>query len=84
VAFFGRLAAAAVDELDRLEVEGHVRPSQDPEVRGLLLVCLGLGPVVLRPMIESVLGASLGSPEGLRRWLAGEVDLLRHGVYEPD
>ena len=80
--FFARLTAGAMAELERLERQGHVRPTDDPEVRALLMVCLGLGPVVLRPLIESVLGDSLGSAEGLRRWFAGEVEVLQHGVYE--
>ena len=84
VAFFDNVVRAAAHDLASLQRDGHVRPTDDETVRALLLICVGLGPVVLRPLIESALGTSLRSEDGLRRWFAGEVDLLAHGVYEVD
>ena len=83
-AFFDRMVGLAEAEMAALEEAGHVRPAGDGRVRALLMMCLALGPVVLRPLVESALGQSLRSEDGLRRWFAGEVDLLQHGVYGAD
>ena len=75
-------SVAAITEMATLERAGHVHPTEDEVVRALLMLCIGLGPVVLRPVVESALGASLRSEEGLRRWFEGEVELLGRGIYK--
>jgi TetR/AcrR family transcriptional regulator, regulator of cefoperazone and chloramphenicol sensitivity len=77
---FRRLfAAARADE--GLVAAGAIRPGTDPEWRALHQLMLVVGPLILRPLVERELGASLYAPESIERWMGSTIDLLRRGIY---
>ena len=78
---FHRLFAAARAD-DALVAAGTVRADTDPDWRALQQLILVVGPLLLRPLVERELGASLYSPESVERWMAATLDLLQRGIYE--
>jgi AcrR family transcriptional regulator len=78
---FHRLfAAARADEA--LVAAGAIRADTDPDWRALQQLILVVGPLLLRPLVERELDASLYSPDSVERWMAANVDLLERGIYE--
>jgi len=89
----GELGARLFDELYKLSLEtgrameaiGLARPSEDPEMRALLLFALDMGMLMMSDHAARVLGASLDSPEMGGRWVRAVVDLLSNGLLlSPD
>jgi TetR/AcrR family transcriptional regulator, regulator of cefoperazone and chloramphenicol sensitivity len=78
---FHRLFVAARSD-EALVAAGAIRADTDPEWRALQQLMLVVGPLILRPLVERELGASLYEPDSVRRWMAANVDLLERGIYE--
>jgi AcrR family transcriptional regulator len=78
---FHRLFAAARAD-DALVAAGAIRPDTDPDWRALQQLILVVGPLMLRPLVERELGASLYAPESVARWMSATLDLLDRGIYE--
>jgi TetR/AcrR family transcriptional regulator, regulator of cefoperazone and chloramphenicol sensitivity len=78
---FHRLFAATRDD-DALVAAGAIRSDTDPDWRALQQLVLVVGPLMLRPLVERELGASLYAPESIERWMAATVDLLERGIYD--
>jgi AcrR family transcriptional regulator len=78
---FHRLFAAARADA-ALVAAGAIRPDTDPDWRALQQLILVVGPLILRPLVERELGASLYAPESVARWMAANLDLLDRGIYE--
>jgi AcrR family transcriptional regulator len=78
---FHRLFAAARAD-DALVAAGAIRAGTDPDWRALQQLILVVGPLMLRPLVERELGASLYAPESVTRWMAATLDLLDRGIYE--
>jgi len=84
----GELGARLFDELFELslgmargmESIGLMRPSDDQEMRALLLMALDMGMLLLADHVERVLEAPLDSPEIGARWVRAVVDLLSNGL----
>lgn len=84
----GELGDRLFDELFELSMEtdramesgGLARPSEDPEMRVLLLMALDMGMLLLSDHVERALGASLESPEIGGRWVRAVIDLLSNGL----
>ncbi len=76
MALFRRFAVGNAAWLGQLTAAGVLRPAPDTAARDLLLSVLTFVPVLLRPLIERLLGAS-----ALDRWLDTEADLLTHGLF---
>jgi AcrR family transcriptional regulator len=70
---------AARDE--RLVAAGVLRADTDPFWRAMHGVILGVGPLLLRPLIERELGGDLLSEDNVRRWTRARTDLIQHGLY---
>ena len=79
--WFEQMLAMTVGGLGELALRGEARPTDDPLMRGLLLVSIDLGMVVLRPLVERALGAGLTEPAVLERWARAEFDLFHHGLF---
>jgi TetR/AcrR family transcriptional regulator, regulator of cefoperazone and chloramphenicol sensitivity len=77
---FHRLFAAARAD-DALVAAGAIRADTDPDWRALQQLVLVVGPLILRPLVERELGASLYAPESVTRWMAANLDLLDRGIY---
>jgi TetR/AcrR family transcriptional regulator, regulator of cefoperazone and chloramphenicol sensitivity len=77
---FQRLFEAARSD-DALVAAGAIRAGTDPDWRALHQLMLVVGPLILRPLVERELGASLYAPESVERWMDSTVDLLRRGIY---
>ena len=79
------LLTGLVDEtaavLATYEAAGVVLPSTDDRTRATFLVVNDLGAVLLRDLVEQVLGVDPLSPDGLRRWGAVVMDVYARGVY---
>ncbi len=76
MALFRRFAVGNAAWLGQLSAAGVLRPAPDTAARDLLLSVLTFVPVLLRPLIERLLGA-----DALDRWLDAEADLLTHGLF---
>lgn len=79
---FAELAQGFRHHLAAMEDAGTLRPSNDPAVRAGLVIVIALGAWVLRPLLEEALDVSLFDQDGLQRWLSGEQDLFRHGIFQ--
>lgn len=55
------------DGFQEMTDAGTVRPSNDPTMRALFVLSMELGVLLLRPMIESVLGEELTNPAVIKR-----------------
>lgn len=78
--WFSEMIAMTLDGLDRAVAAGLARPSDDPQMRALLLIAMDLGLVLMRPLVERELGTDLADPRIVERWVRTEFDILRHGV----
>jgi AcrR family transcriptional regulator len=78
---FHRLFAAARAD-HALVAAGTIRADTDADWRALQQLILVVGPLILRPLVERELGASLYAPESVERWMTANLDLLRRGIYE--
>jgi TetR/AcrR family transcriptional regulator, regulator of cefoperazone and chloramphenicol sensitivity len=68
-------------ETDRaMETAGIARPTDDHELRALLLMTLDLGVLLLSDHVERTLGKPIGSPEIAKRWVRGVEEILTGGV----
>jgi AcrR family transcriptional regulator len=76
MALFRRFAVGNAAWLGQLTAAGVLRPVPDAAARDLLLSVLTFVPVLLRPLIERLLGA-----DALDRWLDAEADLLTNGLF---
>ena len=81
------LFTALVDQtaavLAEREAAGMVRPSADGRARAVFLIVNDLGAVLLRDLIEHVLGVDPLSPDGLRQWGAVVMDVYARGIFRP-
>jgi len=75
---FGRLQA---DEMDAMVAAGLARPMPDPEVGLLLYRALTTATLLLRPMVEATLGASVDDPAVRQRFRDAELDLLTRPLF---
>jgi AcrR family transcriptional regulator len=82
-ALFHRLFSAARRD-ERLEEMGVIRKDADPFWRTMQQLVLIVGPLMLRPLIETELGASLLERPHFERWMSANADLLRNGIYRGD
>lgn len=76
MALFRRFAVGNTAWLGQLSAAGILRPAPDAAARDLLLSVLTFVPVLLRPLLERLLGAN-----ALDRWLDAEADLLTNGLF---
>lgn len=60
---------------------GHVRPSDDPDMRAAVLVMLRLGPLLFAGAMQQATGADVSTPEGLRRMYRTTIEILESGIY---
>jgi AcrR family transcriptional regulator len=81
--WFDEMLRLSLDGLAAAESAGLARPSDDPEMRAVLVMAMDLGMVLMRPLVESRLGASLSDPDTMARWIRTELDVLTHGVMLP-
>jgi AcrR family transcriptional regulator len=77
--FHRMFASAARDEA--LVAAGTLRGDADPFWRAMHQLLLVVGPLVLRPLVERELGASLLAADSFERWMRANADLLQHGLY---
>ncbi len=81
----GHLFAALLEHsvrIDRdLTARGAVRPTDDHEMRAVLLMALDLGMLLLRPHLADQL--DLDDEPLARRWASAELDLLTRGWFVP-
>ncbi len=77
---FDGLYATTVSAVEQMEANGTGRPTEDLEMRSLLLLALDVGMVLLSHHASRVLGAPLETPEITKRWVKEEMELLTHGV----
>lgn len=68
-------------ELLLLEGAGLARPSDDDDVRAVLLAVLVLGPTMLRPLIEERLELSISDERVVERFIDAGWDLFKHGLF---
>jgi len=89
----GQLGENLFDELFQMSLgtdqlmreSGVARPTDDPEMRALLLMALDMGMLLLSGHAERVLGAPLDSPKIGGRWVRSVVDLMSNGwLIQPD
>jgi AcrR family transcriptional regulator len=69
---------------EKLEAAGAIRADADPFWRAMHQLVLVVGPLMLRPLIERELGASLLADDQFERWMDATADLLQHGLYTDD
>jgi len=87
----GKLGETLFDELYQMSLgtdqqmreSGMARPTDDPEMRALLLMALDMGMLLLSGHAERVLGAPLDSVEIGGRWVHAVVDLMSNGWLVP-
>lgn len=60
---------------------GMMRPSDDPEMRAIMITLNGLAPLLLREQVARVLGVPLASSAGVRRMTLPTLELYTHGLY---
>lgn len=60
---------------------GAMHPSDDPEMRAVMITLNGLAPLLLREQVARVLGVSLDSSAGVRRMTLPSLELYTHGLY---
>lgn len=60
---------------------GHVRPSDDPDMRAAVLVMLRLGPLLFSGAMLQATGADVLDPDGLRRMYRSTIEILESGIY---
>ncbi len=82
---FDELFAMSLDTDMQMCAAGVARPTDDPEMRALLLMALDMGMLLLADHAQRVLGAPLGSTEVGGRWVSAVVDLMSTGwLIQPD
>ena len=80
--WFDEMMRLTLDGLAAAQAAGLARPSDDPEMRAVLLISMDIGALLMRTLVEQRLGASLSDPETVERWVRTEFDLLTHGVLQ--
>lgn len=80
--FHRMFAHAARDE--GLVEAGTLRGDADPFWRAMHQLILVVAPLILRPLVERELGASLLDGASFERWMRANADLLEHGLYASD
>ncbi|WP_353809515.1 TetR family transcriptional regulator [Agromyces sp. SYSU T00194] len=73
----GEMLAAGV-------ADGSMRPSDDPEMRALLVAMQALAPLLLRSQVARTLGADVHETATARRMTLPMLDLYTHGLYADD
>ncbi len=84
----GEVGARLFDEIHRLALDtdralcaaGLARPSNDPELRALLLMTLDLGILMFSEHVERILGQPIDSPDVAQRWVRAVEEILTLGV----
>ena len=82
--WFDEMLRLTIEGLADAESAGSARDAPDPVARAVLLICMDLGMVLMRPLVEARLGGSLADGEVVERWVRAELDLLTRGVMIPD
>jgi len=77
---FDRLFEISVDADSAMRADGVTAPTEDPEMRALLMMALDMGMLLMSEQVERTLGASLDSPEIAERWVRGVFEILAGGV----
>ena len=60
---------------------GAMHPSDDPEMRAVMITLNGLAPLLLREQVARVLGVPLVSSAAVRRMTLPTLELYTHGLY---
>jgi AcrR family transcriptional regulator len=81
-AWFDRMIVLTRDGLAAMEADGLVRPTDDADMRAVLLAAMDIGIVLLRPHVERLLGGSITDPEISGRWIHTEFELLSKGLFQ--
>ncbi|MGH8879714.1 MAG: TetR/AcrR family transcriptional regulator [Stackebrandtia sp.] len=78
---FRRWYEVSLSWMQRLEERGIVRAAADPRVRTALLMVNDLSVLLFRDHLAEVLDTDLLTPDGMRRWADGALDLYQGGLF---
>lgn len=80
VAWFDRMITLTESGTADLVASGLARPTDDPQMRAVLLLAMDIGVILMRQNVERYLGAALTDRATAERWATTELDLLTNGV----
>ena len=75
------IVEATVTALAAQEAAGIVRPSVDARTRAVFLIVNDLGAIILRDLVEQVIGVDPLGPVGMRQWGAVVMEVYTGGIY---
>jgi AcrR family transcriptional regulator len=78
---FHGLVEATATVLAAQEAAGIVRPSVDARTRAVFLIVNDLGAIILRDLVEQVIGVDPLGPAGLPQWGAVVMEVYTGGIY---
>ncbi len=81
---FDALVHETAEMIDAGVADGSMRPSDDPEMRALLVAMHALAPLLLRAQLARTLGADVHEAATARRMTLPLLDLYTHGLYDDD
>ncbi|BDZ66058.1 TetR/AcrR family transcriptional regulator [Agromyces mangrovi Wang et al. 2018] len=81
---FDALLHETREMIDAGVADGSMRPSDDPEMRALLVALQALAPLLLRAQLARTLGADVHETATARRMTLPMLDLYTNGLYVDD